>query len=331
MKQAATAPSASHRRTSPPPPGSCRSRGRWRRCRRSPAAERSRRRPGSGCPWPPPSRTSRCPRRRARRTARAATRCAIFGKRPSSTRIPPPAAHTQRLRTPVMPTSPTFCENDVYGNVLKTPPISVPSPSARSPSRQVLGRDRPPGQLAERQEHAGGLDHHHDHDETHGQDRDGIEDGHAETGAGRRELDPRRRPRAGQAHLRPIAIATRKPTPMPSSTAMLATNPRPYFTTARIDTRTSSATPRWQRIAVARHRWRRRAGRPVDSHAHQRDADDGDDRPVTTGGKSPRSLPIDGAARIPNTTGARSPPRRRPGVPAPAWSRSRPSGPPTRT
>ena len=42
-----------------------------------------------------------------------ATTCAIFGSRPSRNRITPPAAHTQRLRTPVMPTSPTFCENEV--------------------------------------------------------------------------------------------------------------------------------------------------------------------------------------------------------------------------
>ena len=62
-----------------------------------------------------------------------ATMYASFGNRPRSTRITPPAAHTQRLRTPVMPTNPTFCENDVYGNVLRMPPSSVPRASARSP------------------------------------------------------------------------------------------------------------------------------------------------------------------------------------------------------
>ena len=34
----------------------------------------------------------------------------------------PPTPVTQRLLTPVTPTNPTFCENDVYGNVLKIPP-----------------------------------------------------------------------------------------------------------------------------------------------------------------------------------------------------------------
>ena len=42
-----------------------------------------------------------------------ATTCAIFGNNPKATRIAPPATHTHRLRTPVTPTSPTFCENEV--------------------------------------------------------------------------------------------------------------------------------------------------------------------------------------------------------------------------
>ena len=42
-----------------------------------------------------------------------ATTVAILGNRPSISMITPPAAVTQRERTPVMPTRPTFCENEV--------------------------------------------------------------------------------------------------------------------------------------------------------------------------------------------------------------------------
>ena len=45
----------------------------------------------------------------------------------------PPATQTNRLLIPVMPTRPTFCENDVYGKVLNRPPIKVPRPSVRRP------------------------------------------------------------------------------------------------------------------------------------------------------------------------------------------------------
>jgi hypothetical protein len=41
------------------------------------------------------------------------TSCASFGVRPSSSRMTPPATATQRERTPVTPTRPTFCENEV--------------------------------------------------------------------------------------------------------------------------------------------------------------------------------------------------------------------------
>ena len=41
---------------------------------------------------------------------KASTSAPILGIRPSTTRIAPPATHTKRLRTPVTPTSPTFCE-----------------------------------------------------------------------------------------------------------------------------------------------------------------------------------------------------------------------------
>ena len=37
-----------------------------------------------------------------------------------------------------MDTKPTFCANAVYGNVLNTPPSTVDSPSARSPSASRL-------------------------------------------------------------------------------------------------------------------------------------------------------------------------------------------------
>ncbi len=42
----------------------------------------------------------------------AATK-ASFGSRPSSSMITPPATHTIGLVTPVTPTRPTFCENEV--------------------------------------------------------------------------------------------------------------------------------------------------------------------------------------------------------------------------
>ena len=45
----------------------------------------------------------------------------------------PATAHTQRLRTPVTPIRPTFCENELCGNEFMRPPIRVPSPSARKP------------------------------------------------------------------------------------------------------------------------------------------------------------------------------------------------------
>jgi len=43
----------------------------------------------------------------------ASTSAASFGNRPSSSMMPPPVTVTQRERTPVTLTKPTFCENDV--------------------------------------------------------------------------------------------------------------------------------------------------------------------------------------------------------------------------
>ena len=43
----------------------------------------------------------------------ASTSAAIFGSNPSTSMIAPPATVTKRERTPVTPTSPTFCENEV--------------------------------------------------------------------------------------------------------------------------------------------------------------------------------------------------------------------------
>lgn len=65
-----------------------------------------------------------------------------LGSRPRTTRIAPAAVATKRDRTPVSETSPTFCAKAVYGKVLKTPPMTVPRPSARRPSatwRRVTG------------------------------------------------------------------------------------------------------------------------------------------------------------------------------------------------
>jgi hypothetical protein len=46
-------------------------------------------------------------------TGTASTRADIFGSKPSATIMRPPVAVTQRDRTPVTPTRPTFCEKDV--------------------------------------------------------------------------------------------------------------------------------------------------------------------------------------------------------------------------
>ena len=43
----------------------------------------------------------------------ASTSAAIFGSNPSSSMMTPPVTVTQRVRTPVTDTSPTFCEKDV--------------------------------------------------------------------------------------------------------------------------------------------------------------------------------------------------------------------------
>ena len=104
----------------------------------------------------------------------------------------PPVAVTQRDRTPVTPTRPTFCENDVYGNVLKIPPRMVPTPSARSPARDRGLVDPASGHFAERQKHAGRFDHHHDHHNAHGDDRHHLKLRNAEAQR-RDDIDPRRR------------------------------------------------------------------------------------------------------------------------------------------
>ena len=43
----------------------------------------------------------------------ASTSAPIFGIRPSTTMMTPPATQTKRERMPVTPTRPTFCENEV--------------------------------------------------------------------------------------------------------------------------------------------------------------------------------------------------------------------------
>lgn len=64
--------------------------------------------------------------------------------RPITTRIAPPATQTQRLRTPVTPTSPTFCENDVQGTVLNNPPPTM-SGTATAPAYITSTCCRPSG------------------------------------------------------------------------------------------------------------------------------------------------------------------------------------------
>ncbi len=46
-------------------------------------------------------------------TGTDSTRAAIFGSKPRSSMMTPPVAVTQRERTPVTPTRPTFWENEV--------------------------------------------------------------------------------------------------------------------------------------------------------------------------------------------------------------------------
>ncbi len=60
-----------------------------------------------------------------------ATIAPAFGNDPSTIMITAAAATTQRLRTCVMRTSPTFSAKQVYGNEFSTPPIVVARPSAR--------------------------------------------------------------------------------------------------------------------------------------------------------------------------------------------------------
>ena len=129
----------------------------------------------------------------------ASTRAAIFGRKPSASMMQPPAAVTQRERMPVTPTRPTFCENDVYGKVLKMPPMMVPMPSARRPRARSLPVDLAPGHFAEREEHADGFDHHHDHHDAHGDDRHQMELRHAEP-QWRDHVDPGRGAHLGEGH-----------------------------------------------------------------------------------------------------------------------------------
>ncbi len=57
-----------------------------------------------------------------------------LGMRPSTISTAPAKVATKRDLTPVKETRPTFWAKAVYGKVLKMPPSTVDSPSARSPS-----------------------------------------------------------------------------------------------------------------------------------------------------------------------------------------------------
>ena len=72
----------------------------------------------------------------------AATTDAVFGIKPSTISIPPATDVTHRERTLVIDSTPIFCANAVYWNVLKTPPSTVAAPSARRPSAILLSSMR---------------------------------------------------------------------------------------------------------------------------------------------------------------------------------------------
>ncbi len=67
----------------------------------------------------------------------------IFGTSATAHSIRPQVATTQRLRTPVTITSPTFSMNAIYGKAANMPPIALARPLARRPlvaSRSLTGR-----------------------------------------------------------------------------------------------------------------------------------------------------------------------------------------------
>jgi hypothetical protein len=110
----------------------------------------------------------------------ASTSAPIFGMRPSTIRMMPPATQTKRLRTPVTPTRPTFCENDGVGEGVE----DAADHGAEAVGAQACGQHRLghllAGHVAQRQEHAGRFDHDDDHHQRHGDDQHRIEDRHAE-------------------------------------------------------------------------------------------------------------------------------------------------------
>ena len=91
--------------------------------------------------------------------------------------MPPAVATTQRLRTPVIPTRPTFCAKAVYGNVLKTPPSTVDSAVRAQAVREARRPHVAAGHLAHRDDVAGRLRHRDQGDDEHRDDRRDLEVG----------------------------------------------------------------------------------------------------------------------------------------------------------
>ena len=122
------------------------------------------------------------------------------------------------------------------------PPMSVPRPSVRRPRARSLLVDLALGHLAQRQEHAGRLDHHHDHHQRHGEDQHRVEHAACRSGraAPRRTSRPCRPSRSSSCR---TSGATTPPMTMPSSTEMLAMKPLANLTISRIDTSTIAAMP----------------------------------------------------------------------------------------
>ena len=170
----------------------------------------------------------------------ASTNAPIFGTSPSTIMMIPPATQTQRLRTPVTPTRPTFCEKLVYGKVLKRPPITVPRPSVRSPAASSFC----PIGLPVISESARNIPVDSIMTTIITSDIVAIV---TRSNVGMPNANGVTRSSQGALAtlsklILPIATATTQPTMMPIRTEMLATKPFVYLTRSRMTTRTKPAT-----------------------------------------------------------------------------------------
>jgi hypothetical protein len=120
----------------------------------------------------------------------AASTCASLGSSPRRVRKPPAAAQTYGDETPVMPTRPTFCEKEVYGNAFQDAAGQNAEPVRAKRLRELSPAQFSVGHTRERKDDVSGFDKRDDHDERHGQDRHNMKGGRAEL-KGDHEGDPR--------------------------------------------------------------------------------------------------------------------------------------------